>query len=503
MRILKIKLTTSIQYIILGIILIYSYLVSIYSYLLFHIIAELFSIIIAFMIFIIGLNARKFLESSFFMVLSISFFSIGLLDLFHALSYEGMQIFMGYDANLPTQFWIAARYVQAISLIFATMVLNKSFNYNMLFIVYSILTFILILILFLGYFPACYIEPQGLTPFKKISEYIIIVILGLSIYNLYRYRAQFVSRILNFIISAILMTIISEIFFTSYISVYGIENFIGHIFKIVAFFLFYKAIIQIAFKDPVALLFKKLRQSENNYREAYLNANFYKDLFTHDISNIFQIINSTVELAKIEGQNNSEELISHLEKQLRQGKELIRNIRKYSEIESLDLPIENINVKKSFEDSLKLLKSDFEDKTIVSTVISKDENVYALSNDLIDEIFMNLLINAVKYNNSNQIEIEGVFSKIFIEKQEYIKIEIKDNGIGIPDDKKEIIFEKGHFNLKGGKGLGFGLSLVRNIIKKLNGKIWVEDKIKGNYSSGSNFLVLLPSANIDSKDSKD
>ena len=148
MRILRFKLTTSIQYIILGIILFYSYIVSIYSYLLFHTIAELFSIIIAFMIFIIGLNARKSLENSFFMVLSISFFAIGLLDLFHALSYEGMQIFMGYDANLPTQFWIAARYVQAISLIFATMVLNKSFNYKMLFIVYSILTFILILILF-------------------------------------------------------------------------------------------------------------------------------------------------------------------------------------------------------------------------------------------------------------------------------------------------------------------------------------------------------------------
>jgi signal transduction histidine kinase len=185
-------------------------------------------------------------------------------------------------------------------------------------------------------------------------------------------------------------------------------------------------------------------------------------------------------------------LISHLENQLKQGKELIRNIRKFSEIESIDLPIENIDVKKSFEDSLKLLKSDFEDKTIVSTVISKNESIYALSNDLIDEIFMNLLINAVKYNQSDPIEIEGVFSKIFIEKQYYIKIEIKDNGIGIPDDKKEIIFEKGHFSLKGGKGLGFGLSLVRNIINKLNGKIWVEDKIPGNPSKGSNFIILLP-----------
>ena len=217
-------------------------------------------------------------------------------------------------------------------------------------------------------------------------------------------------------------------------------------------------------------------------------------MFTHDISNIFQIINSTVELAKIEGNVNREELISHLENQLKQGKELIRNIRKFSEIESLDLPIESIDVKKSFEDSLVLLKSDFEDRTIQSRVISKDGSIYALLNELINEIFMNLLINAVKYNQSDPIEIEGVFSKIYIEKQEYIKIEIKDNGIGIPDDKKEIIFEKGHFSLKGGKGLGFGLSLVRNIIGKLNGKIWVEDRVEGDPSKGSNFIMLLPSA---------
>jgi len=446
------------------------------------------------MIFIIGLNARKTLENSFFIVLSISFFSIGIIDLFHTLSYEGMQIFMGHGSNLATQLWITARYVQALSLIFATIFINKHFNYSTLFFLYSVVTFILILIIFLEYLPTCYIESQGLTPFKRISEYIIIVILGLSIYYLYRFRDQFASRILKFIISAIIMTIISEIFFTSYISVYGIENFFGHIFKIVAFFLFYKAIIQIAFRDPVTLLYKKLRQSESNYREAYLNANFYKDLFTHDISNIFQIISSTVELAKIEGSVINEELISRLETQLKQGKELIRNIRKFSEIESTDLPIENLNVKKSLEDSIELLKFDFEDKTIEAQVISQEENVYALSNELVDEIFMNLLTNAVKYNNSDPIEIDVVFSNVFLENRKYVRIEMRDNGIGVPDDKKEVIFKKGHKREKGGKGLGFGLSVVRNIIKKLNGKIWVEDRVKGNPSKGSNFIILLPSA---------
>ena len=444
------------------------------------------------MIYIIGLNARKSLENSFFMVLSISFFSIGIIDLFHTLSYGGMQIFMGYDANLPTQLWIGARYVQAFSLIFATMVINKKFKYATLFVAYSVITSVLILIIFLGYFPTCYIESQGLTPFKIISEYVIIVILILSIYNLYHNRRQFELRILKFIIAAIIITIVSELFFTIYISVYGISNFIGHIFKIIAFFLFYKEIIQFAFRDPVNLLYKKLKQSESNYREAYLNENFYKDLFTHDISNIFQIIYSTFELAKKESLN-SEELKSRIEKQLKKGRELIKNIRKFSEIENTDLPIEIVDVRKSLEDSLNLVKLSFEDKIIETRIISQEENVNALANELIDEIFMNLLTNAVNYNNSDPIEIEVVFSKILLENRNFIKIEIKDNGIGIPDDKKEVIFEKGNKTLKGGKGLGFGLSLVRTVIKKLNGKIWVEDKTKGNYSDGSNFTILLPS----------
>ena len=452
------------------------------------------------MIFIIGLNARKSLENPFFMVLSISFFSIGMIDLFHTLSYEGMQIFMGYDANLPTQLWIAARYVQAISLIFATMVINKKIKYATLFIAYSVLTFVLIVIIFLKFFPTCYIESQGLTPFKIISEYIIIAILGLSIYNLHRNQDQFESKILKFLIGAIIITILSELFFTFYISVYGISNFIGHIFKIIAFFLFYKEIIQIAFRDPVNLLYKKLKQSESNYREAYLSANFYKDLFTHDISNIFQIIFSTVELAKREKNIKSEELISRMEKQLNQGRELIRNIRKFSEIEFAELPIEILDIKRSLEESFNLLKLDFEDKRIETKIISEEENTNALSNELINEVFMNLLNNAVKYNNSERIELEVEFSKALLENRTYIKIEIKDNGIGIPDDKKEVIFEKGHNMLKGSKGLGFGLSLVRTVIKKLNGKIWVEDRIKGNHSEGSNFIILLPSADIDSKD---
>ncbi|MFW9820929.1 MAG: ATP-binding protein [Candidatus Thorarchaeota archaeon] len=46
--------------------------------------------------------------------------------------------------------------------------------------------------------------------------------------------------------------------------------------------------------------------------------------------------------------------------------------------------------------------------------------------------------------------------------------------------------------LKGTKGMGLGLSLVKKILKTFNGNIWVEDKIKNDFTHGSNFIILLP-----------
>ncbi len=76
----------------------------------------------------------------------------------------------------------------------------------------------------------------------------------------------------------------------------------------------------------------------------------------------------------------------------------------------------------------------------------------------------------------------------------YIKFLFQDNGIGISKDKKDFIFHERSKKEKGSKGLGFGLTLVKKIINNYNGEIWVEDKVSGNCSHGSNFIVLIPEA---------
>ncbi|MFX1338560.1 MAG: MASE3 domain-containing protein [Promethearchaeota archaeon] len=259
------KKQENIELIIFSLILVGTYLTSFYSFLLFHTIAELFSIIVAEGIFVICWNSRENIDNSFFLVVGISLLYVGFIDLIHTLAYTGMNIFIGYDSNLPTSLWIAARYLQAISFLYASLVFNKEVKINYLLIGYTLITFILIYSIFAGFFPVCYIEGSGLTPFKIISEYIIIFILIITILVMRKFRSELNKKIYIFIIGSLITTIIGEFVFTLYVSVYGFSNLLGHIFKIIAFFFLYKAIIVIGLENPYNLLFRKLKKSEEKY----------------------------------------------------------------------------------------------------------------------------------------------------------------------------------------------------------------------------------------------
>jgi len=254
----------SIEYIILIVGLLLTYLASLYSFLLFHSIIEVISIVISGGVFLFGWHSKKYMNSSFFLVLGVSFLFISIIDLIHTLAYSGMGVFLEFDANLPTQLWIVARYWQALSYLFATMVIKKKIKANYLFASYIIIIIILLTTIFQGFFPVCYIEGSGLTPFKIISEYAIDTILFVTLIVLYKHKDEFAQEIFLLIVISIIATMISELAFTFYISVFGFSNLIGHIFKIIAFFFVYKAIIKLGIETPFDLLFRKLKLSEES-----------------------------------------------------------------------------------------------------------------------------------------------------------------------------------------------------------------------------------------------
>ena len=253
---------TSLEFLGLFLVVILIAFTSSYSYLLFHSVAEVFSVIISGGVFFIGWNSRKYMKSSFFLVLGVSSLFIGIVDLIHSLSYLDMQIFTGFDANLPTSLWIAARYLQSCSLLIASLLIKKSVKSNYLFVTYMGVFIILIILIFSNAFPVSFIEGVGLTPFKIISEYIINLILLTSLIIIIKNRTEFDKKVFVLIISSTLTVIIAELAFTFYIGISDFSNLVGHIFRIIAFYLLYKSIIQIGIEKPFDLLFRKIKRSE-------------------------------------------------------------------------------------------------------------------------------------------------------------------------------------------------------------------------------------------------
>jgi PAS domain S-box-containing protein len=83
---------------------------------------------------------------------------------------------------------------------------------------------------------------------------------------MFRNRFLFEKKIFNILIFSIILTMASELAFTFYIDAFDLSNLIGHLIKIVAFYLLYKAIINIGLENPIELLFRRLKQSEKQLR---------------------------------------------------------------------------------------------------------------------------------------------------------------------------------------------------------------------------------------------
>ncbi|MBW2467300.1 MAG: PAS domain S-box protein [Deltaproteobacteria bacterium] len=238
-----------------------------HNYLLFHSSVELFSIFVAFGIFVIAWNSQEQIDNNYLLILGIAYLFIGFLDLLHTFSYKGLGIFPAYDANLPTQLWIASRYTESITLMIAPFLVKRPIRIPLVYCIYGSVTFLTIGAIFIwDIFPACYIEGVGLTSFKKISEYLISLFVIAAIIFLLKKKDSFEPYVIKLMVLSLLFTIVSEFAFTFYVSVYGFSNLVGHLFKLFSFYCIYLALIRTGLKEPYNLLYRNLKHSEERFR---------------------------------------------------------------------------------------------------------------------------------------------------------------------------------------------------------------------------------------------
>ncbi|WP_338753233.1 EAL domain-containing protein [Bacillus sp. FJAT-52991] len=226
------------------------------SFLSFHMALELLSIAIAFSISLQGWLIFPHTLSRHRLFISAAFLSIGLFDLFHVLTYEGMPFFLiESSSHNATWFWLISRFTLAISLltIFSQedKRINKNFrNYTFLIFVLYSLVISFVIITSSEKLPLLIIEGVGLTPLKRGIEYFICFLFLCTIIFIFKRHPKDKKKEYFPLIIALSLSLFSELLFTLYNHVYDWMNLLGHLFKMTSYYFFLKGIYITTIESP-------------------------------------------------------------------------------------------------------------------------------------------------------------------------------------------------------------------------------------------------------------
>ncbi len=231
------------------------FVLSRYHFLLFHSLVELLAVTTSALFFTVAVVMLRRAGHDFLFLLATGFFFSGVIDLVHTLAYKGMGVFPSHTANLPTQLWISARYLESLVILGSCLWLGRRLRRWWLPVLgVGIAAATAISLAFLGLLPTSYVEGQGLTEFKIISEYVIIGLLLLATLITWRKR-QFLSSWTRWWLGfAFGFTVLAEFSFTRYVGVYGTFNALGHVFKFLAYASMFRIVMRNMLDRPMQVL---------------------------------------------------------------------------------------------------------------------------------------------------------------------------------------------------------------------------------------------------------
>lgn len=193
--------------------------------------------------------------------------------------------------------------------------------------------------------------------------------------------------------------------------------------------------------------------------------------------------------AMIEGvwEPTNQRLQSCYDEILRIGK-IIQDLENLARVESENLKLDKkqLNLTEVAEKVLGNLEAEISKKNLRVSIEGSSSDIFG-DPDRISQVLMNLISNAIKYTpDSGQIQI------LIAEKNQSVKISVKDNGVGISEDEQPYIYErfyradKSRNRLTGGTGIG--LAIVKSIVTAHGGTV----EVKSQPNEGSCFTVILP-----------
>ena len=441
------------------------------SYLVFHNTAEFFSVMVSLSVFGVGWYTFDQSKDRHALFLASAFLAIGFLDFMHTLGYASMPAFITPNSpNKSTQFWIAARLFSASAFLVSAYVSHR--NQSRWLSKTTLMTVALTVsgLVFMGvtffpsYLPATFVEGVGLTPFKKFSEYLVVFLLLLATAAYWKRMAGTGDRQLIYYMAAFVLCIFSELVFATYKSVFDTYNVVGHIYKVVAFYLIYKGLFATSVKNP----YLRLYEANEKLRAEFVERKRAEDGLRQSEAQLRTLSTRLLTAQEEERKRISRELHDSIGSSLSAVKLGLENTQ--TQIEEGTVTTEGIEAliattQRSIDEVRRIMTdlrpSMLDDLGLITTIgwfcrqcetiyskIRIEKQIGAVEADIpeplkivIFRIIQEALNNAAKYSRAERVKLS------FMKTDHSIELTIEDNGVGF--DLKSVLSGEND-----GRGLG-------------------------------------------------
>jgi chemotaxis family two-component system sensor kinase Cph1 len=221
----------------------------------------------------------------------------------------------------------------------------------------------------------------------------------------------------------------------------------------------------------------QIRQLNEKLKEAYEELDTFSFTISHDLKTPLTSIKNYTEIILEENDTLNEDTLNILHRIIRSADkmhQLIKEVLAYSRISRKELIRENLNMQYLLDEIVNELMVAY--KTSETKVIIKNTPDFKADKTMIIQVFTNIIGNALKYSSKSPHPTVIIDAEV---KDNEIVYKVQDNGVGIDVQFGNQVFEifKRLDNVQQFEGSGVGLSIVKRIMEKHNGKVWYESEL--------------------------